>query len=52
MRSLEKTYVFNSNTVPYIKKMWTGLSRIRALLPVQMSQEEEGLMRFLLWYLI
>ncbi|XP_035704010.1 ryanodine receptor isoform X5 [Folsomia candida] len=52
IRSLEKTYVFSSNTIPHIQKMWTGLSRIRGLLPVQMSQEEEGLMRFLLWELV
>lgn len=32
--------------------MWMGLSRIRALLPVQMSQEEEALMRVLLWDLV
>lgn len=52
IRSLEKTYVFSSHTIPHIKKMWAGLSRIRALLPVQMSHEEEGLMRFLLWELV
>jgi ryanodine receptor 2 len=52
IRALDKTYVFSSKTIPHIKKMWTGLSRIRALLPVQMSGEEEGLMRFLLWELV
>lgn len=50
MRALEKTYIFGSNTVEHVETMWVGLSRIRALLPVQMSQEEEGLMRDLLWY--
>lgn len=30
--------------------MWVGLSQIRSLLPVQMSQEEEELMRERLWY--
>lgn len=32
--------------------MWVGLSQIRALLPVQMSQEEEELMRERLWKLV
>jgi len=49
IRALEKTYVFSSNTTLHINSMWVGLSRIRALQPVQMSQEEEGLMRTLLW---
>ncbi|ODN01392.1 Ryanodine receptor 44F [Orchesella cincta] len=52
IRALEKTYVFSCTTINHIHKMWRGLSRIRALLPVQMSQEEEALMRFLLWELV
>ena len=32
--------------------MWVALSRIRSLLPVQMSKEEEELVRELLWTLV
>ena len=49
VRALEKTYVINSKTKEDAAQMWVGLSQIRALLPVQMSQEEEGLMRERLW---
>lgn len=52
IRALQKTYVINSKTKADVAEMWVGLSQIRALLPVQMSQEEEELMRQRLWYLL
>lgn len=52
IRALEKTYVINSKTKTDVAAMWIGLSQIRALLPVQMSQEEEELMRTRLWKLV
>lgn len=52
IRALEKTYVINSKTKSDVAGMWVGLSQIRALLPVQMSQEEEELMRTRLWKLV
>lgn len=52
IRALEKTYVINSKTKIDVANMWIGLSQIRALLPVQMSQEEEELMRTRLWKLV
>lgn len=50
IRALQKTYVINSKTKDDVSQMWVGLSQIRSLLPVQMSQEEEGLMRERLWW--
>ncbi|KAG5681994.1 hypothetical protein PVAND_011393 [Polypedilum vanderplanki] len=52
IRSLEKTYVVNYKTQDDVANMWIGLSQIRALLPVQMCQEEEELMRKRLWKLV
>ncbi|XP_055857541.1 ryanodine receptor isoform X8 [Episyrphus balteatus] len=52
VRALEKTYVINSKARDDVAEMWVGLSQIRALLPVQMSQEEEELMRKRLWKLV
>uniref|UniRef100_A0A6P7G955 Ryanodine receptor-like n=1 Tax=Diabrotica virgifera virgifera TaxID=50390 RepID=A0A6P7G955_DIAVI len=52
IRALEKTYIINSKTKSDVAEMWIGLSKIRALLPVQMSQEEEELMRERLWKLV
>nr|XP_026484093.1 ryanodine receptor isoform X5 [Vanessa tameamea] len=52
IRALEKTYVINAKTKMDVAEMWVGLSQIRALLPVQMSQEEEELMRKRLWKLV
>lgn len=52
IRALEKTYVINSKTKGDVAFMWIGLSQIRSLLPVQMSQEEEELMRTRLWKLV
>ena len=52
IRCLMKTYVIDTNTKGDVTEMWIGLSQIRALLPVQMSHEEEGLMRERLWKLI
>lgn len=52
IRALEKTYCINSKTRNDAAEMWVGLSQIRALLPVQMSQEEEELMRKRLWKLV
>lgn len=49
IRALQKTYVINAKTKSDVAEMWVGLSQIRALLPVQMSQEEEELMRERLW---
>jgi hypothetical protein len=50
IRALQKTYVIAAKTQSDVEMMWVGLSQIRALLPVQMSQEEEALMRTRLWY--
>lgn len=52
IRALEKTYVVNNKTKDDVALMWVGLSQIRALLPVQMSQEEEALVRERLWKLV
>ncbi|KAL1124812.1 hypothetical protein AAG570_001433 [Ranatra chinensis] len=52
IRAIGKTYVINSKTKEDAAQMWVGLSQIRALLPVQMSQEEEELMRERLWKLV
>ncbi|XP_037033206.1 ryanodine receptor isoform X4 [Bradysia coprophila] len=52
IRALERTYVINTKTKADVAGMWVGLSQIRALLPVQMSQEEEELMRTRLWRLV
>ncbi|XP_058809913.1 ryanodine receptor [Phymastichus coffea] len=52
IRALEKTYVTNNKTKEDVAEMWIGLSQIRALLPVQMSQEEEELVRERLWKLV
>nr|AAB29457.1 ryanodine receptor, calcium release channel [Drosophila melanogaster, Peptide, 5126 aa] [Drosophila melanogaster]BAA41469.1 ryanodine receptor homologue [Drosophila melanogaster] len=52
VRALEKTYVINTRARDDVAEMWVGLSQIRALLPVQMSQEEEELMRKRLWKLV
>lgn len=49
IRALEKTYVINNKTKEDVAQMWAGLGQIRSLLPVQMSQEEEELMRQRLW---
>uniref|UniRef100_A0A0A9WDJ1 Ryanodine receptor 44F n=2 Tax=Lygus hesperus TaxID=30085 RepID=A0A0A9WDJ1_LYGHE len=45
MRSLKTTYAINYKTRDDVALMWVALSQIRALLPVQMSHEEEALMR-------
>lgn len=52
IRALEKTYVVNNKTKDDVALMWIGLSQIRALLPVQMSKEEEELVRERLWKLV
>ncbi|XP_069170443.1 ryanodine receptor [Procambarus clarkii] len=52
MAALEKTYVISSTTKKDVETLWLCLSKVRALLPVQMSQEEEALMRELLWTLV
>uniref|UniRef100_T1GUW0 Uncharacterized protein n=1 Tax=Megaselia scalaris TaxID=36166 RepID=T1GUW0_MEGSC len=52
VRALEKTYVINFKAKNDVAEMWVGLSQIRALLPVQMSHEEEELMRKRLWKLV
>lgn len=52
IRALEKTYVINFKTKEDVAQMWVGLSQIRSLLPVQMSQEEEELMRERLWFVM
>ena len=43
MKSAESAYIINSDTTEDVKEMWVALSRIRSLLPVQMSKEEEEL---------
>ena len=48
MKALEKTYVINAKTSVEVASLWNFLSKIRALLPVQMSPEEEELVRKLL----
>lgn len=50
MRATEKTYIIDLKTKPDVEDLWISLSRIRSLLPVQMSKEEEELVRELLWY--
>ncbi|BES99791.1 ryanodine receptor [Nesidiocoris tenuis] len=45
IRSLKTTYVINCKTKDDVALMWVALGQIRALLPVQMSHEEEALMR-------
>ncbi|KAI4471407.1 ran binding protein 9-related [Holotrichia oblita] len=52
IRALQKTYVINAKTKGDVSEMWVGLSQIRTLLPVQMSQEEGELMRERLWKLV
>jgi len=52
MKSAESSYIINSDTTEDVKHMWVSLSRIRSLLPVQMSKEEEELVRELLWTLV
>ncbi|XP_023320280.1 ryanodine receptor isoform X3 [Eurytemora carolleeae] len=52
MKAAENSYIINSDTTEDVKDMWVALSRIRSLLPVQMSKEEEELVRELLWTLV
>ena len=49
MRATENTYIVDAKTKDDVEQMWTSLSRIRSLLPVQMSRIEEALVRELLW---
>ena len=52
MRATEQTYVIDTKTRQDAVDMWVSLSRIRSLLPVQMSKEEEELVREYLWTLV
>lgn len=52
IRALGKTYITNAKTRNDVALMWVGLSQIRSLLPVQMSPEEEALVRERLWKLV
>merc|ERR550532_3658620 len=52
MKATESAYIINADTTEDAKLMWVALSRIRSLLPVQMSKEEEELVRELLWTLV
>ena len=52
MKAADSAYIINVDTVEDVKDMWIALSRIRSLLPVQMSKEEEELVRELLWTLV
>ena len=52
MRASENTYVIDNKTKDDATSMWVALSRIRSLLPVQMSKEEEDLVKELLWTLV
>ena len=38
MRATENTYIVDAKTKADVEQMWTSLSRIRSLLPVQMSR--------------
>ncbi len=49
MRATENTYIVDAKTKEDVDNMWISLSRIRSLLPVQMSRMEEALVRELLW---
>ena len=52
MRATENTYVIDTKTKQDAIDMWVSLSRIRSLLPVQMSTQEEELVRDYLWTLV
>ena len=52
MKATENTYIVDTKTKSDVEDMWVSLSRIRSLLPVQMSKEEEALVRELLWTLV
>ena len=52
MKAAENTYVIDGKTKQDAIDMWVALSRIRSLLPVQMSKEEEELVRDYLWTLV
>ena len=52
IRAGENTYVIDNKTKSDAVDMWVALSRIRSLLPVQMSKEEEDLVKELLWTLV
>ena len=49
IRALCTTYVFKEEGKGDVTALLGRLSRVRSLLPVQMSQEEEELLRKLLW---
>lgn len=50
--SLEKTYIINSTSKEDVESLLKHLDIIRSLLPVQMSFEEEEIMRETLWALV
>ena len=52
MSASENTYVIDNRTKNDAVEMWVALSRVRSMLPVQMSKEEEELVRELLWTLV
>ncbi|XP_064490365.1 ryanodine receptor-like isoform X2 [Ornithodoros turicata] len=52
MRALENTYVISYKSKNDIVNVLSHLGQVRALLPVQMSPEEEEIMRKRLWALV
>ena len=52
INSLEKTYIINSYSKEDVQALLKHLDIIRSLLPVQMSFEEEEIMRETLWTLV
>lgn len=52
INSLEKTYIINSVSKEDVELLLKHLNIIRSLLPVQMSFEEEEIMRATLWQLV
>lgn len=52
INSLEKTYIINSTSKEDVENLLKHLDIIRSLLPVQMSPEEEEIMRATLWTLV
>lgn len=52
INSLDKTYIINSTSKEDVEALLRHLNIIRSLLPVQMSFEEEEIMRATLWQLV
>ncbi|XP_028968698.1 ryanodine receptor [Galendromus occidentalis] len=52
IKSLEKTYIISEKSHSDVISLFGNLTKIRALLPVQMSPEEEEIMRVSSWSLV